>query len=212
MKFGRHWAFGSKAFQLWGAVKESICCNFSVALNKKYREYKTEKNIWGFCQTHTTAKRSPSLPISLSPSRIRALRASKGRNIKTLLNAQCIHPNYIFSVIFTFCWWAVSVRAALWERLQEGACVCGCSEQLCREKSLMVWQWFGAWGGRASPQNAAPGPPGSLCSPFFITQQCERSKCKPCPTGCCRMGAEASDLHNEGDGQQFCLWHFVGII
>lgn len=133
MKFGRHWAFGSEAFQLWGAVKEPICCSFSVVLNKKYRQYKTEKNIWGFCQTYTTAKLSLSLPISLSPSRICALWASKGRNIKTLLNPQCIQPNYIFPVIFTFCWWAGSVWAALWERMQKGICVCGCSEQLCWE-------------------------------------------------------------------------------
>lgn len=42
MKFGRHWALSSKTFWLWGAVKESICCNFCVMLNKKTTQYKTE--------------------------------------------------------------------------------------------------------------------------------------------------------------------------
>lgn len=67
-------------------------------------------------------------------------------------------------------------------------------------KSLMVWQWFGGLGGNSIPPKMHHWVPQQHLPPFFVTQQCECSKCK---LGFCRMGAETSDLHNEYDDSSF---------
>lgn len=114
---------------------------------------------------YTRAKHSLSLPNSLSPSRARALWASKGRNRKTLLNPQCIHPNYIFfGYFYILLMGCICAGKWCWECKREPAC--GDAQSSCAEK--VINGVTAVLGGTASPRNAAPRLPAASAPPFLL--------------------------------------------